>query len=239
MLLWSSMLKLYFYYYFFPFQALGAYFYAVNCSLLSDSAVLSRLLQGSVRAGSILQLDNFHCLPHLLQVSLGRWLSTLACALSENSHHSTTALQSESTKSQDPRTVTAASVLSTVKQDSCTFSPHPSRQQVLSPHRSSTTPHRSTSPGYSNIFPKSSNTMTNEGHATSRSVSRATTRMDWYQSAEVERTEHRGFGYGGGASSRYVEVDGSLLKVSPLFGCVLVGDGSTQPIPEHQKVRIV
>ena len=63
--------------------------------------------------------------------------------------------------------------------------------------------------------------------------------MDWYQFIGEAKTDNIGFGYGGGAGSKYVEMDGDMLKVSPTFGCVLVGDASTQPVPEPLKVRML
>lgn len=219
--------------------------------MLSDSAVLHRLLCGSVRAGSILQLDHFHQLPYLLQVSLGRWLSTVARAVLEEIQHSPKTLQSDSPgpkSSPCPTIVTSSSVQPTSptftrKQDSRAFSSQPSSQQQLLSDQSFS----SNTPEYSSTMPQYSNTTTNEGPATSKSSSRETTReasretatMDWYQCSGAAKMDSRVFGYGGGAPSRYVEMDGNLLKVSPAFSCVLVGDASTQPIPEQLKVRML
>ena len=43
------------------------------------------------------------------------------------------------------------------------------------------------------------------------------------------------FGYGGQVR-RDVEVDDTMIKVSPAFGCILVGDIKAQTIPDQLKV---
>ncbi len=64
----------------------------------------------------------------------------------------------------------------------------------------------------------------------SSSISKNNSRLDWYNmktnvlSIDVEEPQE------------YVKIDGSLINISPLFACILIGDKHAQQLPQQLKV---
>lgn len=57
-------------------------------------------------------------------------------------------------------------------------------------------------------------------------------RIDWYN------REINVFDSEDDEAQRFAKVEGSLLQVSPLFACILVGDIQVKPIPQQLKVSL-
>lgn len=225
--------------------------------MLTDAAALRRLLFGALHTGSLLQLNDLHCLPTLLAIQLGDWLGVLFKALA--AVPSFMAAQAQARPAPDSNaTIVPGSIRSTPappsqKEASFTFEPIP--EQESSGSHGGYRPSTFYSPDPRSIGTPTASVLSQQSfrplpsqqslHLTNipftRSSSRSTVRLDWYQlleegkSREVEPATW--FGYGG-ETRRTVEVDESVrLPVSPAFGCVLVGETPAKAIPEELKVR--
>lgn len=243
-------------------QALGRHLCVVDCCMLTDAAALRRLLFGALHTGSVLQLNNPHHLPTLLAIQLGDWLAVVFKALAKLPSFLTVQAQAKAApKAEGDTAVMLASTRSTPappsqKEASLSFEPIP-EQESLGSSSGSRGIHRP-SPFYSSPDPRAGTTPTTSIHSqqssrrltsqqsirlvpNTRSSSRSTVRMDWYQMLEEGRQREMDpaawFGYGG-EPRRSVEVEKSVsLQVSPAFGCVLVGGTPAKAIPEELKVR--
>ena len=173
--------------------------------MLTKASILYGLFRCSVSSGTILQLNNFHQLPLLLQVSLGEWLSELSGGLysslcgndKKNRLHLLSATSQRSTSIE----------LSALLPPTCPLNPI-SEVGQYSPKR----------------------IQSREGLEAMSPTKSSTSQLDWYdeQTSVLEFSDSD--------SHRFVKIEGSLLKVSPLFACILVGDVDAQPIPQQLKV---
>ena len=245
-------------------QALGRHLCIVDCCMLTDAAALRRLLFGSLHTGSLLQLNDPHHLPTLLAIQLGDWLAVVFKALSKLPSFLAARAQARAApKAEGDAAAMLASTRSTPgpqsqKEASLCFEPIPEQE---SPRDSTVSRGISRpSPFYSTPDPRAGATPTTSVHSqqssrrlfsqqslrlahvpNTRSSSRSTVRIDWYQILEEARLRERDpaawFGYGG-EPRRSVEVEKSVrLQISPAFGCVLVGETPANAIPEELKVR--
>lgn len=236
--------------------------------MLTDAAALRRLVFGALHTGSLLQLNNLHCLPTLLAIQVGQWLGAVFKALSKVP--SFLAVQAQLTAPAKGESEAVTAIASSARSTPA----HPSQKEaslcfepILEQESSGTTVDGSKSRGvyrpstfYSSPNPRSLGTptasvashlsyrpiisqqslqMTNV--ACTRSSSRSTVRLDWYQllhEGKLEEVEPAmWFGYGGEARRNVVDIDGSV-PVSPAFGCILVGETSAKAISQELKVRI-
>lgn len=231
--------------------------------MLTDAAALRRLVFGALHTGSLLQLNNLRCLPTLLAIQVGEWLGAVFKALAKVPSFLASQAQHAAPgkgESDAAMVVAASSSHSTPappsqKEASWSFEPIPEQESsgtTVGIHRPSTfyssqDPRSLSTPTASVISRQSfrpypsqlSLQLTNL--ACTRSSSRSTVRLDWYQLlqegrlGEVEPAVW--FGYGG-ETRRTVEVDSSVqIPVSPAFGCILVGETSAKAILEELKVR--
>ena len=221
--------------------------------MLTDATALRHLLFGALYAGSLLQLDNFHLLPQLMMLQLGEWFEVVATALSrlhlamepQSDHTRTEPDDGRSTSAPPQKGVTPSNFETIPEMSSSTIG----QQEMKSPSVDWTP---SIPASHNPIKTTRSNSMMSHqssrqshmfDHTHTRSTataSRATTRLDWYQLLQETKPEDMSlsswFGYGG-QIRRDVEMDDcTILKVSPAFGCILVGESKAQSIPEQLKV---
>lgn len=215
------------------------------------------MLFGALHTGSLLQLNDLHCLPSLLAIQLGDWLGVVFKALAKVPSFMAQARDvPEANATIAPSSIRSTPAPSSQKEASSTFEPIPEQDSSEAGSGSHHVHHFSTS--YSSPDPRSTGTPTASALSQqsfrrpfpsqqsqmsnvpfTRSSSRCTVRLDWYQLLEEgkSRDVELWFGYGG-ETRRTIEVDKSVsLPVSPAFGCVLVGETPAKAIPEELKVR--
>lgn len=213
----------------------------MDCSLLSNTKALRHLLFGALYTGSLFQLDNFHSLPQLMMLQLGEWFEVVSSALSklysasENLLHTTEPPESTRGSSAPHKGVATPSNFETI--------PEMSSSSMIWKHSRPTSANLLSTRIRSNsvISQQSSRQSHLQDIPRSTGTSRATTRLDWYQLLQEVKSDDSSliawFGYGGQVRT-HVELDEStVIKVSPAFGCILVGDCKAQNIPEQLKVN--
>lgn len=212
--------------------------------MLTDAAIIRRLLFGALRVGSLLQLDNPQNLPPLLMIHLTKFLKVVTQALSKVPSFAAKQTKTDAPlgvnaiphKDSDPSLNHPGSVTQDSKPPSplrpSTFSSSlnpPTTVKSLAASVNSSTHSQQSSPPH----------LTERAHT--RTSSRTATRLDWYQCLDEGKVEEAPTpptwcGYGGEAR-RFVEVDDSTsLRVSPAFGCLLVGSFTAQTLPHQLKV---
>jgi hypothetical protein len=223
--------------------------------VLTDAAALRRLLFGALHAGSLLQLNDLHCLPTLLAIQLGDWLGLVSKALAKVPSFLAAQAYQSGVTSKPEGAVMTGSIRSTPappptqKEPSLIFEPIPEDEASVynsSSHRFGRSSRgdgaKSMGTPTTSVFSRQSQHSPQLTNApATRSSSRSTVRLDWYQLLEEGRSKEvepaTWFGYG--EMRRTVDVDKSIcLPVSPAFGCVLVGETPVKAIPEELKVIV-
>jgi len=162
--------------------------------MLTKRSILSGLFSSSVISGTILQLNNFHQLPLLFQVSIGEWFNSLCTRLNPPTDKQTEPVWDNN---QHPN-----------------LSLPYSQSDVLDP-----IPEWSVNSAVGSKSQRSGKRFTNSGKSNINS------RLDWYDNLDSKDGSHR-----------YASIEGSVIQVSSLFACILIGNSYSHPIPQQLEV---
>lgn len=211
--------------------------------MLTDAAVLRRLLFGAIHTGSLLQINNVHHLPPLLAIELGVWLGMVSKVLTKIPSFAEKQAQlkkdinvTSSVRSTPGLPIHPPLAPPPSQRDTCLII-----QDSPCSHTTTDATHnlRSIEAPSSTVISRQSSRllpsqMLNLGNRSYYS-GHTSTRTDWYQ-LEGKQEYETWFGYGAEAR-RHVEADKSTaLHFSLAFGCIFGGDISTIAISEQLKV---
>ena len=226
----------------------------MDCCLLTDAASLRRLLFGALHTGSILQLNNLHQLPHLLNIHLAKWLETVAKALAKIPPF----MEKEVGRTSTQERANTSSTHASTQRETCQTIPKsqsPDTRPISvtrpSEYSSSMYPPPAPRTATTTALPTASSLLSQQSsrllqsrlteRTHTRGSTRMTTRLDWYQLSQECRPEDVSVagwcGYGGEVRRPVELLESEILHVSPAFGCVLVSDTAAAFVPEQLKVR--
>lgn len=234
--------------------------------MLTNAAALRRLLFGALHTGSLLQLNSMHHLPTVLAIQAREWLEIALGALAKvirKTPNTKRGVANRGSRASTPAPPPSqkdggTSFQPILEQDSSsilqaedpkspgirhrsnfTSSPQMQNSRSLETPTASVVSQQSSQHSFTLALSRQSH-LTNQ--AFTRNSSRSTVRLDWYQMIEEGTSDEVGpgtwFGYGGEAR-RPIELDKSpVLRVSPAFGCILVGGTAAETIPMELKVSL-